>query len=207
MSLRLPETARTPKGHQLFIDPATPNPTSREGPQKVDQFFYDEDPVRWLPENYAADHAGDTKGFVDGLRIIFQIVSDHLAVNAGTCSADQLKDALYPSPIDPTSERSKPTTKKGLDAQDIQTPKKARITSSYSASSYSASLESLDPRPLSFTFPTEERGEAGLSPLLRHSQSLVQHANMNSSLPCGESIPSSPEQSTLTPPSPPKFNQ
>ncbi|KAF8925214.1 hypothetical protein BGZ58_001004 [Dissophora ornata] len=132
MSFRIPDSACTPKGHQPITDADTPNPLTQEK-SSLDRFFHIENPVRWLPEVYAADHGGDTRGFVDGLRIMsvwnrfplkssahallqycesdygrkqlallasvfaFQVVSDHLAINAGSCSADRLKDNMSES--------------------------------------------------------------------------------------------------------------
>lgn len=56
----------------------------------------------------------------------FQVVSDHLAVNAGSCSADQLKDDLYPSTNIRNSSRNLGSNKADGD-QETPPPKKARV--------------------------------------------------------------------------------
>ncbi|KAF9345272.1 hypothetical protein BGX34_004892, partial [Mortierella sp. NVP85] len=154
MPLRLPDSACTPKGQQPIEDPNTPNPLNRDKSSKLDSFFHDETPIRWLPEIYAADNGGDTKGFIEGLRIMsgwrhfplksstnallqycesdhgkkqlallasfyaFRVVSDHLAVNAGSCSADSLKDNLQP--LDVNSGGGSPSIRKADSDRDIQ---------------------------------------------------------------------------------------
>lgn len=132
MPLHIPDAACTPEGFRPKMDPDTPHPLTREKSLLLDRFFHKEHPVRWLPEVYAEQYGGATKGFVDGLRVMsawrhfplktsahvlleycesergkkqlallksfsaFQVVSDHLAINAGSCSADQMKDNMYP---------------------------------------------------------------------------------------------------------------
>lgn len=70
MSLPLPDAALTPDGEGLIRDANTPNPLVKGTTSKLNRFFYDNMPVQWLPELYAAQKGGDTKGFVEGLRIM-----------------------------------------------------------------------------------------------------------------------------------------
>ncbi|KAG9065427.1 hypothetical protein KI688_002752 [Linnemannia hyalina] len=152
-------------GLRPILDADTPNPLIREKSSELEVFFYDEPPVRWLPEVYAELHGGDTKGFVDGVRhmstwgrfplrsstrtllehcesdygkkqlallvsfFTFQVVSDYLAINAGSCSADQLKDDLYPSGARKDSGNPGSHTTADIDYEDQETPppKKARV--------------------------------------------------------------------------------
>ncbi|KAF9934844.1 hypothetical protein FBU30_010817 [Linnemannia zychae] len=152
MSLRLPDSACTPIGCWPKIDSNAPNPLKdfekpgrfqaaevlekMEDCLKIDRFFYNNHPIYWLPEVYAADHGGDTEGFVEGLEImsnwrrfplrasarsllmhcrseygkkqlallasffVFQVGSDHLAINAGSSSMDHLKNRLCSSQMD-----------------------------------------------------------------------------------------------------------
>ncbi|KAG0059944.1 hypothetical protein BGZ90_004269, partial [Linnemannia elongata] len=169
---------------------------------------------RWLPEVYAERYGGATEGFVDGLRIMsawrhfplktfthvllkycesdrgkkqlallnsfsgFQVVSDHLAINAGLCSAEQIKDTLYPSTDVKNDNGSYGSRKADIDFDGRETPpqKKARnkLVKEYDSS----------PVPLR----------------VRSSQS-----SSYAPLFAEGSAPSSPEQSTLLPPSPPNF--
>jgi len=162
MPLRLPESARTPKGFHPQISADTPNPLTREKSLTLDIFFHEELPVRWLPEVYAERYGGSTQGFVDGLTTMsswrhfplksfvhalltycesergrkqlaflssysaFQVVSDHLAVNAGSCSGDQLKDNLYPS-TDMRDRSQSPCRRNADNGQERPTQKRARV--------------------------------------------------------------------------------
>ncbi|KAG0221183.1 hypothetical protein BGW41_007135, partial [Actinomortierella wolfii] len=131
MSLPLPEAAFTPAAYRPRMD--MPNPFVKDKSLRLDPFFYDEDPVRWLPEIYATTHGGNTNGYVEGLRVMstrrhfplrssvrillqycesdrgkeqlsllkslsaFEVVSNNLAVNAGIRSSIQLKNKMHPS--------------------------------------------------------------------------------------------------------------
>ncbi|KAF9079770.1 hypothetical protein BGX23_003275 [Mortierella sp. AD031] len=167
MSLPLPEAACTPVAYRPRMD--KPNPFVKDKSLRLDPFFYDEDPMRWLPEIYAASHGGNTNGYVEGLRVMltrrhsplrssvrillqycetdrgkeqlellrsfstFEVVSSHLAVNAGIRSGGQLKYKMHSSTshsaiagtvsrddqVDDTSERSpRKRTRKGDDDDD-----------------------------------------------------------------------------------------
>ncbi|KAF9899037.1 hypothetical protein EC991_009744, partial [Linnemannia zychae] len=70
MSLPLPDAALTPEGETVITDADTPNPLTKDKTSKLDKFFYDRMPTQWLPEIYAAQKGGDTKGFVEGLRVM-----------------------------------------------------------------------------------------------------------------------------------------
>ncbi|GJJ79236.1 hypothetical protein EMPS_11640 [Entomortierella parvispora] len=162
MPLRLPESARTPKGLWPRMADDTPNPLSREKALTLDVFFHEELPIRWLPEFYAERYGGSTQGFVDGLITMsswrhfplksfvhdlltycesdrgkeqlgllssysrFQVVSDHLAVNAGSCSGDQLKENMYPF----NEDGSKGLYGQKDNGQEDRRQKKARVESS-----------------------------------------------------------------------------
>ncbi|KAG0196568.1 hypothetical protein BGX28_009988, partial [Mortierella sp. GBA30] len=110
-----------------------PNPFMKDKSLGLEPFFYDEDPKRWLPEIYAASHGGNTNGFVEGLRVMstrrhfplrssvrillqycesergkeqlellrsfstFEVMSNNLVVNAGIRTSGQLKYRMHSS--------------------------------------------------------------------------------------------------------------
>ncbi|KAF9404624.1 hypothetical protein BGZ76_006886, partial [Entomortierella beljakovae] len=56
----------TPIGVRSIRD-GTVNPLRKGETLKVNRYFYDTLPAEWLPENYAQQYKGDTKGFNEGL--------------------------------------------------------------------------------------------------------------------------------------------
>lgn len=130
MPPQLPDTARTPDGCRSVIPAMTPHPLPQDKSLPLHPFFYNEEPKRWLPEVFAAQHGGDTRKFVEGVRFMsecryfplrtsmhvllqylecdrgkkqldllrslssFEVVSDHLAVDAVMVSTSLLRDNL-----------------------------------------------------------------------------------------------------------------
>ncbi|KAF9536834.1 hypothetical protein EC957_009586 [Mortierella hygrophila] len=75
-----------------------PNPFVKDKSLKLDPFFYEEDPKRWLPEVYAASHGGNTSGYLEGLRVM--LTRRHFPLRSSVrillqyCESDRGKEQL-----------------------------------------------------------------------------------------------------------------
>ncbi|GJJ71550.1 hypothetical protein EMPS_03900 [Entomortierella parvispora] len=66
----LSDTALTPISKRPRYDTNSPHPLIKGRTSNLDKFFYDEMLDRWLPEVYAAQNGGDTKAYVEGVRVM-----------------------------------------------------------------------------------------------------------------------------------------